>query len=185
MAWIRTVDEHEAGEELAAVYARITSDRGKLSNIMRVQSLQPKAIVAHMDLYMAIMFGRSGLSREEREMIAVVVSAANACEYCVRHHAEALNAYWRDEARLHRFAADYRAVEQPPRMAAVLAYADELTRAPERVTDAHVAAMRAQGLTDESILAVNLIVAYFNFVNRIAAGLGVEVTAEEVQGYSY
>jgi alkylhydroperoxidase family enzyme len=45
--------------------------------------------------------------------------------------------------------------------------------------------LREQGLGDEEILAVNLIVAYFNFINRIAQGLGVEVTAEEVQGYRY
>lgn len=62
---------------------------------------------------------------------------------------------------------------------------DELTRAPARVTDARVEAMRQHGLTDESILPVNLITAYFNFVDRIALGLGVDVTVDEVQGYHY
>ncbi len=185
MPWIRTVDENAAGEHLARVYSRIKKDRGKLSNIMQIQSLMPTVMEAHLDLYMAVMFGHSGLSREEREMIAVVVSAANDCHYCIRHHAEALNAYWRDDARLARFASDYRADEPSPRMVAVLEYADVLTRTPALVTEGHVAAMRAQGLSDESVLAVNLIVAYFNFVNRIAAGLGVEVTADEVEGYRY
>jgi uncharacterized peroxidase-related enzyme len=143
------------------------------------------AMEAHMDLYMAIMFGRAGLGREEREMIAVVVSAANQCEYCVQHHAAALNAYWRDEARLERFVAGERSAELPARTRAVLEYAEALTRDPGSMMGAHVRALREQGLEDEEILAVNLVVAYFNFVNRIAQGLGVEVTAEEVQGYRY
>jgi uncharacterized peroxidase-related enzyme len=185
MAWIRIIGEEDAEEDLSRVYARIRKDRGKLSNIMQVQSLHPGAMEAHMDLYMAIMFGRSGLSREEREMIAVVVSAANECEYCVRHHAAALAAYWRDEARVERFATDFRSAALTDRLRTILEYADGLTRAPGSVTERHVRAMREHGLEDDEILAVNLIVAYFNFVNRIAQGLGVEVTATEVQGYRY
>ena len=129
MSWIRSIEETEAEEELAGVYERIRRERGKLSNIMRVQSLHPSAMEAHMDLYMAIMFGRSGLSREEREMIAVVVSAANGCEHCIRHHVAALDAYWRDDSRVNRFAADFRTSDLPERMRAVLEYADLLTRA--------------------------------------------------------
>jgi uncharacterized peroxidase-related enzyme len=185
MPWIHTVAEPDAGEELSRVYSRLKKERGKLSNIMQVQSLQPKAMEAHMDLYMAVMFGRSGLSREERETVAVVVSAANRCEYCVRHHAEALNAYWRDDARVERFASDFRSMALPSRLQAILEYADVLTRLPSSVTAGHLDELRMQGLDDESILALNLIVAYFNFVNRIALGLGVEVTLEEVQGYRY
>ncbi len=77
MAWINTVDEANADEALSRIYDRIRTDRGKLSNIMRVQSLHPAAMQAHMDLYMAVMFSRSGVHREERELIAVVVSATN------------------------------------------------------------------------------------------------------------
>lgn len=185
MTWIRTVEQDAAGEELAAVYDRIMRERGKLSNIMQVQSLHPRAMTAHMDLYMAIMFGRSGLSREEREMIAVAVSAANGCEYCIRHHAAALQAYWKDAEQVERFAADPSSADLSPRMRAVLDYSVELTRAPAAVGEAHVAAMRGAGLADEEILGVNLITSYFNFVNRIAEGLGVEVTPEEVAGYRY
>jgi hypothetical protein len=39
MAWIRTIEPSEAGDDLCRVYARITTARGKLSNIMKVQSL--------------------------------------------------------------------------------------------------------------------------------------------------
>lgn len=185
MTWIRTVEPAEAGEELSRVYARLERQRGKLSNIMKVQSLHPAAMEAHLDLYVTILFGRSGLSREEREMIAVAVSALNECEYCVRHHAAALLAYWRDEARVERFAIDFRAEELSGRMRAILDYAEVLTRAPGSVTEEQVSALRRAGLADEDILAVNLVVAYFNFVNRIAEGLGVEPMTDEVGGYRY
>ena len=57
-------------------------------------------MAAHLGLYMPIMFGKSGLSRAEREAIGVVVSANNDCAYCVRHHVEALKHYIEDEETL-------------------------------------------------------------------------------------
>lgn len=92
-------------------------------------------------------------------MIAVVVSTANGCEYCIRHHAAALNACWRDESRVNRFAADFRSTGLPGRMRTVLEYADLLTRIPSSVAEALIQAMRAEGLGDEEVHAVNLIVA--------------------------
>jgi uncharacterized peroxidase-related enzyme len=185
MAWIEVVDESEASGELEAVYERIKGARGKLSNIMQVQSLSPKAMAAHLELYMALLFDRSGLTRAERELIAVVVSAANRCEYCVSHHAAALQAYWKDEVRVRAAIHDHTSVELSPRARAMADYAAALTRDPGSVTEGHILAMRAQGLSDTEVLNVNLIAAYFNFVNRIAAGLGVDVSPEEVAGYRY
>ena len=185
MAWIETVQEQDAGEHLARVYGRIRTDRGKLSNIMRVQSLHPGAMQAHMDLYMAVMFSPSGVRREERELIAVVVSAANGCEYCVSHHAAALHAYWRDEERVRKACVDFRTLDLPERTRSMLEYAERLTRNPAAVTEQHIEAMREHGLSDEDILTVNLVASYFNFVNRIAEGLGVSHSAEELTGYKY
>ena len=183
--WIKTLNEEEASEDLARVYRRIRAERGKLSNIMRVQSLHPGAMQAHMDLYMAVMFSRSRVSREERELLAVVVSAANGCDYCVSHHAAALLSYWRDEERVRRAAEDFRSLALPDRVRSMLDYAELLTKKPAAVTENEVRAMRACGLSDEDILSVNLVVSYFNFVNRIAEGLGVETSEEEVAGYKY
>lgn len=185
MAWIRVVEPEEAGEELRRVYGRIGAERGKLSDIMKVQSLHPRAMEAHMDLYMGVMFGRSGLSRAEREMAAVAVSAANGCRYCVEHHAAALRAYWKDEERVRRFLDDPASAGLSDREGALVEYAVALTRAPAEMEPGRVEALRAQGLSDEDVLTLNLVAAYFNFVNRIAVGLGVEPTPEEVAGYRY
>lgn len=156
-----------------------------LSNIMKVQSLHPGAMAAHLDLYMAVMFGRSGITREERELLAVAVSAANRCRYCVAHHAAALQAFWKDEERVRQVAENCRSVQLPARTRLMLEYAAALTDDPASVSEEHVHALRAEGLAGEDILAVNLIVSYFNFVNRIAEGLGVEFSPKEVSGYRY
>ena len=185
MAWIRVVDESEADEGLLKVYHQVKGSRGKLSNILSVHSLNPPALQAHMDLYMTIMFGPSGLSREEREMIAVVVSSADRCPYCIQHHAAALSHYWKDEDKLKSFIDDYRAIDLSPKMEAVLGYAFKLTTTPHAMVEADVQGLRGCDLTDEDVLTINLIVSYFNFVNRIALGLGVAFTADEVEGYKY
>ncbi|MCK5247526.1 peroxidase-related enzyme [Candidatus Bipolaricaulota bacterium] len=183
MAWIRVVDESEADEGLLKVYQQVKGSRGKLSNILSVHSLNPPALQAHMDLYMTIMFGPSGLSREEREMIAVVVSSADRCPYCIQHHAAALSHYWKDEDKLKSFIDDYRAIDLSPKMEAVLGYAFKLTTTPHAMVEADVQGLRGCDLTDEDVLTINLIVSYFNFVNRIALGLGVAFSPEEVEGY--
>ncbi len=81
MAWIKTVSPAEASGELLDVYNRMRDPSGKVANILRVHSLNPPALRTHFDFYRTLMFGRSELSRAQREMIAVVVSKRNACHY--------------------------------------------------------------------------------------------------------
>ncbi|MEX0600050.1 MAG: peroxidase-related enzyme [Rhodothermales bacterium] len=185
MAWIDVIDESGASGELEEAYRSITGARGKLSNIMRVHSLHPGAMLAHMELYRQLLFSRSGLSRAERELIGVVVSARNACSYCVRHHAEALRAYWKDADRVQMAIDNYDAAGLTARQRAMLDYAVRLTDDPSAVSEGHVEQLREADLSDRDILDVNLIASYFNFVNRIAEGLGVTFTDDEATGFRY
>ncbi len=185
MAWIRVVDEDEADGKLKKIYERIKRERGKLSNIMKVHSLHPSAMKTHMNLYLAIMFSHFGLKREEKELIAVVVSAANKCEYCMHHHAEALNHYWKDDEKIQRLVQDFRLLDLSEKKQEILEYAVKLTKMPDKVEEGIVQNLRESGFSDEDILTINLVTSYFNFVNRIALGLGVEFTPEEIEGYKY
>ena len=81
MAHIRTIDEAAADGELAAVYTRIRSASGGVANILRAESLAPPALGAHYTLYRELLFGASPLTRRQRELVAVVVSATNGCHY--------------------------------------------------------------------------------------------------------
>jgi alkylhydroperoxidase family enzyme len=81
MSHIRTIPPEQAEPELAEAYRAIQLERGGEAHILEVQSLHPRALVDHHRLYRTLMFGPSPLTRAEREMIAVVVSAANGCYY--------------------------------------------------------------------------------------------------------
>ena len=81
MAWIRTIPPEEARGPLRASYGRATARAGKVFQIVRAMSLAPGVLDASIELYLKIMYGPSGVSRRQREMLAVVVSTANDCHY--------------------------------------------------------------------------------------------------------
>ena len=82
MAWIRMVPDDEADPPLRELYDRFSDPRGGgIDHILKIHSLNPPTLLAHHDLYRTVMRGKSPLSRIRREMIAVVVSAANRCHY--------------------------------------------------------------------------------------------------------
>lgn len=81
MAWIPTVAVADARGQLAAIYTAAIRRAGRVFNILSVMSLNPPVLESSMALYIAVMRGPSPLSRRERELVAVVVSQANACRY--------------------------------------------------------------------------------------------------------
>lgn len=81
MAWIPMIGEEEAQGRLRELYARLVEPWGGVDNVLKIHSLNPPSLAAHFELYRTLMRGRSPLSRLQREMIAVVVSAANRCRY--------------------------------------------------------------------------------------------------------
>ena len=81
MAFIPYVPYEEATGVLAGLYARHAGARGWIDNILRIHSLNPPSMEHHLQLYAHLMRGRSPLSRVQREMIAITVSAANDCFY--------------------------------------------------------------------------------------------------------
>ncbi len=185
MAYIRTLNYKEADEELKAVYDNIAGSRGKLAEVHMIQSLNPPALMAHMELYLKVMFGKSPLKRYQREMLGVVVSAANRCPYCVEHHRQALLFYWKDDDRTHRFIAEPAEAGLNAGDLALCRFAKELTLAPWESNEDKIIQLRQAGFDDRSILDATQVIAYFNFVNRMVLALGVELTEEEASGYNY
>jgi len=186
MARIKVVEPDNADGRLKEIYEDIVKKRGKLAEVHKIQSLRPESIVNHMDLYMEIMFTRSDLSRAEREMMAVVVSVGNECEYCRLHHAEALNHYWKDNEKLSLLISDFRDAGLSEKEIALCEFARELTLHPGSFQDeTMIDKLRETGLADNAILDATLVVAYFNFVNRIVLSLGVESNNNELKGYNF
>lgn len=81
MAWIKMIPENKATGKLKALYDKYAEPSGEVDNILKIHSLNVKSLRTHFDLYAHLMRGRSDLSRIQREMIAVVVSASNRCHY--------------------------------------------------------------------------------------------------------
>ena len=82
IAWIDTVPEQAASGEVKRAYERSGDAKsGKVDHIMKIHSLHPASLIDHLHLYKTLMFGDSPLTRVQREMIGVVVSAINRCEY--------------------------------------------------------------------------------------------------------
>ena len=81
MPHIRLIEEHEAEGPLWEDYEAAVERAGKVFNILKAMSLRPRVLRASMDLYREIMFGESGLSRRERELLATVASAEQSCHY--------------------------------------------------------------------------------------------------------
>ncbi|MDQ4028178.1 MAG: carboxymuconolactone decarboxylase family protein [Actinomycetota bacterium] len=82
MAWIKIIEEDNANDSVAELYAKMQDPRtGRVDNIMKVHSLHPRGMAGHFSLYTAVMRGTETLPQADREMIALVVSLLNSCHY--------------------------------------------------------------------------------------------------------
>ena len=185
MTWIKTVDPKKANGRTKQVYESILEKRGHIANVFVAEGMEPEALAHQVDLYLELMLGQGPLSREEREMIAVMVSAANKSPYGTIHHAEALEKVEEDPEALTKMLAEFVSRNEAPRTKALLAYAAKLTLAPREVTEEDIKDLRDAGLSDQEILRANLVASYFNFLNRVTLGLGVQVEKVDARKYKY
>ncbi|MBL4625028.1 MAG: peroxidase-related enzyme [Flavobacteriales bacterium] len=186
MSFIEVIEEQEAEGRLKEIYDDLIASRGKLADVHKIQSLNPESIKLHMDFYIHLLYGKSPLKRYQREMIAVVVSVANKCKYCTRHHGEALNHYWRDKEKLEQFIANHTSVGLSDADIALCNYARDLTIAPNSIKeDNQIKALKSNDFDDRAILDTAMIINYFNFVSRMILGLGVNLEEDGGKGYRF
>lgn len=186
MANIKVISHQEATGKLKDIYDSLLETHGQLAAVHMIQSLRPESIVKHMDLYMEIMYSKSELSRAEREMMAVVVSSANQCDYCQTHHCEALNQYWKDDEKVQVLRTNYHSLGLTEKQMALCDYAWQLTKTPQKANDTNlIKALQKQGLSDSACLDATLVIAYFNFVNRIVLAHQVGLEQDAGKGYKY
>lgn len=186
MSNIRVIQPNEASGRLKEIYEELIQKRGQLAEVHKIQSLRPESIVKHIDLYLEIMFSKSELSRAEREMMAVVVSSCNKCNYCQIHHAEALNNYWKNDEKVNLLRKDYSMVTLNQRELALCEFSAKVTlNLGEQMGYDYTNILKNINLSDSAILDATLVVSYFNFVNRIVLTLGVQIEQNSGKGYKY
>ncbi|GAB4429565.1 MAG: peroxidase-related enzyme [Chloroflexi bacterium OHK40] len=165
-------EESELPEDIQELFAKNREKPGFVPNVFRAYSLRPAALRGFVALYDALMASESGLSKAEREMIAVVVSALNSCHYCLISHGAVLRVRTRDPRLADTIAANYRAAALTPRQRAMLDYAVKVTRASAEIGDGDLELLREHGFSDEEIFDITQIAAFFNYSNRVASALG-------------
>lgn len=185
MPHIKIIQPDEAEGPLKKIYDDLVASRGKIAEVHKIQSLNPESIVNHMDLYMTIMFGKSPIKRVHREMMAVVVSISNDCQYCQVHHLEAVKNFWKNDEKLASFQNDFETSDLTDEEKALCRYAKTLTENPDQANERDLTQpLKKAGFEDRAILDATLVISYFNFVNRIVLSLGVKLE-EDPGGYKY
>lgn len=183
MAWINIIDVKDAKGKLKKLFEEVMSSDGHIDHILQIHSLRPRTLTAHLAIYKASLHSRPNeLSPQERELVAICVSTLNGCEYCVDHHSAGLGRHIDDQDLAKELGkasvGESSSVELSAREKAFCLYAYKLTLTPQDMVEGDVSELREAGLSDEGILDLNQIVAYFAYANRTVNGLGVEVEGE-------
>jgi uncharacterized peroxidase-related enzyme len=144
---------------------------GMLPNVLRSYALRPKKLSNFISTYNELMLGESGLSKLEREMIAVVVSSTNHCYYCLVAHGQAVRELSNDPELGEMMAFNYRVAKLSDRHRTMLDFAYKLTTAPSTVDESDRAALRKAGFSAEEIFDIADTTGFFNQSNRVAIAL--------------
>jgi uncharacterized peroxidase-related enzyme len=156
-------------DDLRVIWKKCVDKLGFVPNVFSTYSLKPKRLRNFMAMYNEIMLSDSGLSKLEREMIAVVVSSANRCYYCLVAHGAAVRALSGDPELGEMMALNYRVAKLDPRQRAMLDFTWKMTTTPHLVDDADRDGLRAVGLSNEDVFDLAETVAFFNLSNRMAS----------------
>jgi len=167
-SWFPVPDEADLPDDLRGLFAKAREKVGFVPNVFRVLSFRPDHLRAWFDHFKLLHEPSEQLSAADREMVAVVVSMANGCLYCLVAHGAALREALGDPVLGDRITLDWRRAGLDPRRAAICEYAEKLTMSPRLVTEADLQALRAQGLTDAEAWDVAEVAAMYNFTNRMA-----------------
>lgn len=151
---------------------------GLVPNVLRAYSFDDKKLAGFTGLYNELMLGESGLSKLEREMIAVAVSSLNRCYYCLTSHGAAVRQLSGDPALGELMVMNYRAAELAPRHRAMLDFAVKVTEAPWTIEEADREALRQVGFAERDLWDIAAVASFFNMTNRLASAVDMRPNPE-------
>ncbi len=153
----------------ASNYLKVVNEKiGFVPNVLKAFSNFPKQFEGFTKLYNSIMLGESGLSKLEREMIAVTVSSENQCFYCLAAHGATLRELSQDPQLGERLASNFEAANLSKKHKTMLLFARNLTRNPSTVNEEDRLALNKVGFNDRDIWDISLVIGFFNMTNRLA-----------------
>lgn len=146
-----------------------TEKLGMVPNVLQAYAFDIEKLNAFTAMYNDLMLGDSALSKLEREMIAVVVSAVNRCFYCLTAHGAAVRELSGDPQLGETLVMNYRVADLDPKTRMMLDFAVKLTEAPEIIEEEDRESLRAAGFTDRDIWDIASVTGFFNMTNRVAS----------------
>lgn len=155
-------------ERTAKYFALCEEKLGLVPNVLMAHAFDIGKLDAFVAVYNDLMLGESGLTKLEREMIAVAVSACNRCYYCLVAHGAAVRELSGDPILGEQMVMNWRVADLPPRQHAMLAFATKLTERCHEVTQADRDALRDVGFSDRDVWDVASVAGFFNMTNRLA-----------------
>lgn len=172
------LSQAELDEAMKAYFAKCEEKLGFIPNVLKAFSFDLTKLKAFIAMSDDLMLGKSGLSKIEREMIAVAVSSANHCHYCLVAHGAVLRKLTGDPMLAETMVANYRAANLDVRTRAMLDFSWKLTEAPWEVGENDRAALRQAGFSDRDIWDISAVASFFNMSNRMATASGNEPNTE-------
>ena len=154
---------------MAAYFAKCQDKLGFVPNVLQAYAFDSAKLEAFVGMYNDLMLAPSGLSKLEREMIAVAVSAVNRCYYCLVAHGAAVRALSGDPALGELMAMNHRAARLNKRQRAMLDFAVKLTAESWAVEEDDREALRKAGFSDRDIWDIAAVAGFFNMSNRVAS----------------
>ena len=161
----------ELDPDMQKYFAKCDEKLGMVPNVLAAYSFDQDKLRAFAGLYNDLMLAPSGLSKLEREMIAVAVSSVNHCFYCLTAHGAAVRQLSGDPKLGELMVMNYRVAELSPKQRAMLDFAVKLTETPDRIAEADRQALRDAGWTDRDIWDIAAVASFFNMSNRMAAAV--------------
>jgi uncharacterized peroxidase-related enzyme len=155
--------------EMAAYFAKCEEKLGFVPNVLKAYAFDMAKLEVFVAMYNDLMLAPSGVSKLEREMIAVAVSAQNRCYYCLVAHGAAVRQLSGDPVLGELMAMNYRAARLSKRERAMLDFAIKLTAEPWRVEEEDRAALRRAGFSERDIWDIAAVAGFFNMTNRVAS----------------
>ena len=156
-------------DAMAAYFKKCEEKLGFVPNVLKAYAFDMAKLEGFVAMYNDLMLAPSGLSKLEREMIAVAVSSVNHCHYCLTSHGAAVRQRAKDPEMGELIAQNYRAADLPPRQKAMLDFAVKLTAEPWAVEEADRAALRKAGFGARDIWDIAAVAGFFNMSNRVAS----------------
>ena len=165
-------------EDLQKYFAICEEKLGILPNVLAAYSHDAEQLRTFSKFYNALMFGDSGLSPLEREMIAVVVSSYNHCFYCLTAHGSAVRDYSGDPALGELLVMNYRAADLSERHRAMLDFAVKVTELSHEIEESDRQTLRDSGFSEKDIWDIANVAGFYNMTNRVASAVDMQPNKE-------